>query len=182
MHPNALQVDPKIVLQDKKFYLDSEAAENAFEEMEETEIDTMHERFVIARGGKIPQPGEVSAPKTTRQRTQAESTFVQTKQLLKEGKTIAEICKARSLVESTVWSHIEKLATDGDITLSDVEHLEPEEGWGLIRSEVDEAIAEHGTERLKALYEATDEKYDYAIIRLARVEYLLEGSSVEAVF
>jgi hypothetical protein len=34
MHPNALQVDPKIVQQDKRFHQQSEAAEEAFEAMD----------------------------------------------------------------------------------------------------------------------------------------------------
>lgn len=180
MHPNALQVDPKIVHQDKKFHLDSDGAESAFEEMEEKEVEEMHERFLIARGGKMPQPGDFGKPKTSRERAQTESTFTQTKILLQEGKTIAEICKARSLVDSTVWTHIEKLATDNEIKHADVVHLEPEAGWPKAHKEIDAAIGEHGTERLKALHEATGEQYDYTLIRLARVEYMLELNQVES--
>jgi ATP-dependent DNA helicase PIF1 len=181
MHPNALQVDPKIVVQDKRFHEQSDAAEDAFVEMEEKEIADMHERFVVAHGGKVPKAGDVGQTKVSSfERVQKESTFAQTKNLLREKKTITAISKERGMAESTIWSHVEKLAQDGEIKLSDIVHLEPKSGWDSARSELNAAIAKHGIERLKALYEETKEAYDYNLIRLARVEYILEDK--EAVF
>ncbi|MEN9920741.1 MAG: hypothetical protein RL538_634 [Candidatus Parcubacteria bacterium] len=174
MHPNALQVDPKIVMQDKRFHEQSEAAEDAFVEMDEKEVASMHERFVVAHGGKIPKPEDIGAPKSVIERIQKESTFAITKMFLKEGKSVAQIVKERGMVESTIWGHIEKLATDKEITLEDIRHLEPKKDWSDISSAIYTAIDKHGTERLKALYEETGEKYDYNLIRLARVEYGLE--------
>jgi hypothetical protein len=179
MHPNALQVDPKIVMQDKRFHEQSEAAEDAFLEMEEKEVDEMHERFVVANGGKIPNPSEVVVgKKTSFERVQKESTYAMTKMFLKEKKSVRDIAKERGVVESTVWNHIEKLAADGEITSADVEHLEPKRDWTTVRRELDAAIVKHGTDRLKALYEETGEKYDYNLIRLGRVEFWLEGKEV----
>ena len=175
MHPNALQVDPKIVMQDKRFHADSDAAEEAFVALEEKEIEDMHERFVVAYGGKIPKPEDIGAVKTSHQRTQSESTYAQTKTMLQEGKTTKEIAKARSIAESTVWTHVEKLAEDKDLTLNDIAHLSPRDGrWKITRQELDGAIKKHGAQRLKALYEETGEQYDYNLIRLARIEYQLE--------
>jgi ATP-dependent DNA helicase PIF1 len=175
MHPNALQVDPKIVQQDKRFHEQSEAAEEAFEAMEEKEVLEMHERFLIAHGGKVPSATEVLVgKKSSYERVQKESTFAMTKMFLREGKSIAAIVKERGMVESTIWGHIERLAQDKDITQDDIAHLESSSGWEKIRTELFLAIKKHGTERLKALYEETGEKYDYGLIRLARVEYQLE--------
>jgi hypothetical protein len=143
----------------------------------------MHERFVVANGGKVPNPEEIQPGKVSSfERVQKESTFAITKQFLKEKKSIAAIVKERGMVESTIWGHIEKLVTDGGIELADILHLEPAEGWPTIRFEIDAAIESHGTERLKALYEATGEAYDYNLIRLARIEYLLERKRGESVF
>lgn len=175
MHPNALQVDPKIVQQDKRFHEQSEAAEEAFEAMEEKEVLEMHERFLVAHGGKVPSATEVLVgKKSSYERVQKESTFAMTKMFLKEGKSISLIVKERGMVESTIWGHIERLAQDKDITQDDIAHLEPSSGWDKIRTELFSAIKKHGTERLKALYEETGEKYDYGLIRLARVEHQLE--------
>ncbi|HEY0964562.1 MAG TPA: helix-turn-helix domain-containing protein [Candidatus Paceibacterota bacterium] len=182
MHPNALQVDPRIVMQDKRFHADSESAEDAFMEMEDSEIDSMHERFLIARGGKIPNPEDIGQGKSVRARVQAESTYLQTKNLLVSGMTTKEIAKSREIVESTVWAHLEKLADDGVLTLDDIAHLSPKSvDWRSVRDELDAAMMKHGTERLKAIYEETGEQYDYNDIRLARIEYKLEGKDV-AVF
>jgi len=178
MHPNALQVDPKIVMQDKRFHADSDAAEDAFTAMEEKEVDEMHERFVVAHGGKIPKPEDIGQGRTSHQRVQAESTYALTKALLQEGKSIPTIAKTRSIVESTVWSHVEKLVTDGDLTMADIAHLEPrDKNWSAIRKELDQAMIKNGTERLKAIFEATGEKYDYSLIRLGRVEFMLDEKS-----
>jgi hypothetical protein len=175
MHPNALQVDPKVVIQDKRFHEQSDLAEDAFAEMEEKEVDEMHERFVVASGGKIPKPEDIGVnKKTSFERVQKESTYAMTKMFLKEKKSIAAIVKERGMVESTIWSHVEKLAADGEIILADIKHLEPESEWGDISSALYTAIEKHGSERLKALYEETGEQFDYSLIRLARVEHQLE--------
>ncbi len=180
MHPNALQVDPKIVMQDKRFHEQSDAAEEAFVQMDDKEMIDMHERFVVAHGGKVPRPEDIGQTKVSSfERVQKESTFAQTKNLLQEKKTISTIAKERSMVESTIWSHIEKLVADKDLVIEDIAHLEPKSGWKEAQSELYAAIHKHGTERLKALYEETKEKYDYNLIRLARVEYVLEGRTPE---
>ena len=143
--------------------------------MEEKEVDEMHERFVVASGGKIPNPSDVGVNKRTSfERVQKESTYAMTKMFLKEKKSIAAIVKERGMVESTIWSHVEKLAADGEITVEDIKHLEPESEWGDISSALYTAIEKHGSDRLKALYEETNEQYNYSLIRLARVEYQLE--------
>jgi len=173
MHPNALQVDPRVVEQDKRFHADSDAAEEAFAAMEETDVSSMHERFVIAHGGAIPT-GEVTA-RTPVARVQAISTFTATKILLQEKKSLQEIVRARSLTESTVWAHVEKLIDDSDITLTHIEHLIPEDGdWETAKEELFAALDTHGIERLKPLYEETGELYDYNLIRLARALYRLQ--------
>lgn len=176
MHPNALQVDPKIVMQDKRFHEQSDAAEEAFEALETNEMLDMHERFVVANGGKIPSASDIGAPRSTFERIQKESTYALTKQFLKEKKSLQAIVKERGITESTVWAHIEKLAADGDITKDEIEHLKPKE-WMTAKKELGAAMKKHGIERLKALFEETNEKYDYSLIRLARVEYQLENSS-----
>jgi hypothetical protein len=181
MHPNALQVDPKVVEQDTRFQAESEAVDEAFAGMEPAEVLDMHERFVVAHGGTL--PSEVVVARTPAERVKQESTFAQTKALLEAGKSIAEIVRARSLTESTVWAHIEKLATDGHITATAVTHLEPTDiDWNTVRAEIESAIATHGIERLKPLYEETNEKYDYNLIRLARIQYQLDGKVVEEVW
>ena len=116
MHPNALQVDPKIVAQDAKFHKESELAEDAFIAMEDAEVLEMHERFVVAHGGKLPKADEIGmVRKNAQSRVQPESTYVLTKGLLLEGRSVRDIAEARSMTDTTIWTHLEKLVEDGQL-------------------------------------------------------------------
>jgi ATP-dependent DNA helicase PIF1 len=175
MHPNALQVDPKIVMQDVRFHKESTSAEDAFIAMEDKEVLEMHERFVIAHGGRVPSDDEVGVVKSAHERVQAESTYEITKTLLLEGRGIKDIADTRDVTETTIWTHIEKLAQDGELTSDDVVILEPKDiDWGKARDIFDAAIVKHGAEKLKPLYEAASEEYDYTLVRLARIQNQLE--------
>jgi len=172
MSTNALQVDPKIVAFDARFKTESDNAEDAFEQMEDEEIEHMHERFVKACGGTV-FVGEVAVTdKKVYERVVKESTYAETKRLLQAKKTIKEISRERDMVESTLWSHVEKLVEDKLINLGDIVHLEPKD-WEESYAELKTAIDLCGPEKLKPIYEYTKEKYDYTMVRLARIEYLL---------
>lgn len=171
MHPNALQVDPKIVMQDVRFHKESTSAEDAFIAMEDAEVHEMHERFVISHGGKVPSDDEVGVVKSAHKKVAADSTYEVTKALLLEGRGIKDIADTRDITETTVWTHVEKLAQDGQLSAADVSILEPTDiDWAAVRAIFDAAIAEHGSEKLKPLYEAADEEYDYTLVRLARIQ------------
>ncbi len=176
MNPNALQVDPKIVLQDVKFHKESESAEDAFIEMEEKEVGEMHERFVVSNGGHIPSDSEVAAPRSATSKIKSEDRYLLTKTLLLEGREIADISLVRDLTQATVWTHIEKLADDKELIAENIKHLEPAHtDWKEARKILDAAIRINGVEKLKPIYEAVGEKYDYSLVRLARVQFNLEG-------
>ena len=183
MHPNALQVDPKIVMQDEKFHKEAEAAEDAFIAMEDSEVLDMHERFVVAHGGKLPADDEVGVVRSGAERVKAESTYVVTRDLLKEGKRVKEIAEARDLTETTIWTHIERLVDDKELEAEDVKNLEPTDiDWETAREVLDAAMDTNGTEKLKPIFEAAREEYDYVLVRLARMQYKLEGKEKEVVF
>lgn len=175
MHANALQVDPKIVMQDMKFHKESELAEDAFIAMDDSEIAEMHERFVVAHGGKVPKEGEIGLVRNVLDRIKIENTYITTRDLLLEGREVKDIAEVRNLTETTVWTHIEKLVGDRELSLDDIKHLEPTNiDWEIARGILDVAIRKHGVEKLKPIYEEADEKYDYTLVRLARMQFLLE--------
>jgi ATP-dependent DNA helicase PIF1 len=179
MHPNALQVDPKVVIQDARFHKESESAEDAFIEMEDEEVAEMHERFVVAHGGKVPSDDQVGVVKVGSQRVNAESTYSVTKDLIIEGRSIKDIADVRSFTETTVWTHIERLAEDKDITAEHLAQFEPTNiDWSAARQTLNVAMDKHGTEKLKPIYEEAKEKYDYTLVRLARMQYKLEEGEV----
>ncbi|MFM2381620.1 MAG: hypothetical protein RLZZ76_387 [Candidatus Parcubacteria bacterium] len=172
MNPTALSVDPKIVAVDARFRAVSDDAESAFEEMEEVEIDAMHERFVKAGGGVVVTGEVVVTPKKIVARIAKENTYEETKRLLLQKKTVSEISAERDMVESTVWSHIETLVEEKKIDFGHTVHLEPK-GWEEMYAELREAIGLCGHEKLKPIFEYCKEKYDYNLVRLARTQFLL---------
>ena len=178
MHPNALQVDPKIVAQDKKFHAESESVEDAFNEMDDKEVEEMHKRFVIANGGNFLADDEIElVRKSVSERVKAESTLEVTKKLLLEGEDVRRISSTRSLAETTIWGHVEKLVFSGELNAEQIKHLEPTDiDWVEAKMVLDNAMATHGTEKLKPIYEEAGEKYDYNLVRLARMQFVLEKS------
>ena len=175
MHPNALRVDPKVLQKDDLFRGESDAAETAFEEMGSDELAKLQSNFVKACGGKFVE-GEIEVDQgAAKDRIKKESTYEQTKKLLEEGKNVSEIAKERDISASTVWTHIEKLLNDKELDLSHIKHLLDDGGYKIAEEDIFKVIDEIGFEKLKPIYEATGEKYDYDQIRLARVVYLLSS-------
>jgi len=172
MHPNALQVDPLVVAADVRFHALADEADEAFSAMEPGEAEEMHERFVVAHGGKMPSETEVEKAKKELQYTKKTDTHTVTKELLLKEHNIKEIANARDMTEQTVWSHVEKLVADGVVTLEQIRHLEPAH-WDDAKTELFAALDEYGDEKLKPIYEACEEVYDYNLVRLARMQWQL---------
>ncbi len=171
---NALQVDPKIVRRDAGFRSESELAEETFVLLDPADLSTMHEQFVTALGGKVPKAGEVKVKKTSFERIQKESTYALTRQFILEGKKISTIAREREMAASTIVNHVEKLAEEKQITAGDIKQIfEYDFDLDEALKSISDAILEHGNEKLKPLYEATGEMYDYEVIRLVRAIILL---------
>ena len=173
MHPNALSVDPRIIAQDSRFMHESESAEEAFETMASEEIVTMQKKFVEAIGGKWPKEEDIKAGRV-HERIKKESTLETTKELLTAKKTVTKIAKERKMNESTIWSHLEKLAEAKEITENDlVTEQQQISNWKEAYTELKKHMDEVGTEKLKPIYEAAGEKHSYETVRLARIIYQL---------
>jgi ATP-dependent DNA helicase PIF1 len=176
MNANALMVDPKIITVDGRFKVESDMAEETFLAMDQEEIGIMHERFVLAMGGKLPKSGEEVTEKTAAERIKKESTTALTKEHLRESNSVEELATKRGLAPSTVIGHVEELAEAGEIEISDVIKLTSQiKDFAKAEEEILKAIGEHGKEKLKPLYEATNEKYDYVTIRLVRAIYVIHS-------
>jgi hypothetical protein len=181
LNPNALMVDPKIITQDSRFHAESEAAEETFLALDEKELADMHARFVKSGGGVLPSSAAVesAAGKTAAERVSAESTYEQTLRALASGLSLPDLAKTRGLAVSTIVSHLEYLAEAGKLTetlMQPVLASYPE--YIEAKPVITAALMAHGSDKLKPLYEATEGKYDYILIRLVRVMYELEQTQV----
>ncbi len=160
----SLHMHPAVVTRDSGFRDESDAAANAFIELEESgQREVMEKNFILASGGTL----EVSKDGTKKVRI---STHDLTLGLVQEGKSFKEIVKARGLTEGTVTDHIEKLRQGGRISAEDVEELLPA---ALLKAlpHIHLAFDAMGAEKLAPLYEKFDHKYTYDEIRLARAAY-----------
>lgn len=173
MSPTALRVDPKVLVADAQFKTESDLAEDAFIVMEVDELTALQTAFIEKNGGRFIAPGEsVETPAPVR--VQTESTFEQTKKLLQSGLTIPKIASEHNIKPNTVWSHIETLGADGILTLADVQHiLATYDDWDVVYEALIPVMETEGTEKLKPIYEAANEQFDYEYIRLARLVYTL---------
>lgn len=175
MHPNALQVDPLVVAADVRFHALTEDADEAFDAMDEEEVEEMHERFLTAHGGKVPTEADVASAKSGRLHQSKTDTYTLTKELLEEGRTVADIAKTREMTDATIWAHIEKLADEKQLDERTIKHLEPSD-WKSAKTVLFAALNKHGDERLKPIFEACNEAFDYNLVRLARIQWRLEGN------
>jgi len=178
MHPNALQVDPRVSEQDERFYAASAVVEREFEKMDEAEIEEMHQAFVRAMGGNLPSEAEVieAGKNKPAARVKKESTYAITAGLIREGKSVKEIAKERKVAETTIWGHVEKLLEEGELKKENAIALLPkDESWDKIYTKLAKAMDAVGTDKLKPIFEECNEEIDYGTIRVGRILYLLEN-------
>lgn len=139
-------------------------------------IETIHSEFrtpyviesTTTRGAKKKEKKKTASPPKV-------STQEQTLQLLRQGKTILGIAKERSLTPSTIIGHLAQLLLRGDLSAAEAgiersiyEDLEP--CFAALRKD----------EGLKAIYEATEGKYDYQELRLYQAAYLARQQAQHA--
>ncbi len=175
LNSQALLVDPRVVLRDEKFRAESDDAEYAFSEMDEEEILKMQKNFIAVCGGTWNEGAVGSKKKDHFERIKKESTYEATKELIMKRLSAKEIAKERDMALSTIWSHIEKLAEDGAIERKHLDALIPSTvSWNDVYGEMSGAFEREGTEKLKPVFEACGERYDYDLIRLGRIFYTLK--------
>lgn len=169
----ALEVHPEILAQDESFREESERNAEYFREMSEEDLGALHRNFIKAIGGSEPRAGKVptrATLKNERIHTSPVSTLEETHSLLKEKLSIAEIAKKRGLKEVTVWGHIETLHQKGILKKEEVLHLGNKLSPSAL-TEIHNAFDTHTAEKLRPIFEALGERYDWDTLRLARILY-----------
>lgn len=177
MNANALMVDPKIIAQDQRFHTESEAVEETFAELEEEELMQMHERFLLALGGRVPTALEVGQSKKPFERVKKETSEQITKEALIKHGSVEGACKARGLTLGTIINHIETLVSDNALSEEELlVLLSSEQDWNNDTQKVlFAAMNIHGPLKLKPLHEEINGRFGYEFIRLARALYTLQN-------
>ena len=113
--------------------------------------------------------GEYPLSKDDKPKKEKRSTYDITLQLWKEGKTVAEIAKERTLSQATIYSHIAKCIEQDKIAITEVLPEETINELNTIFKEKEELTT------LKSLYEKTEERYSWDELRLFRAYLLKEA-------
>ena len=159
LNDKALEVHPDICQADVMFREQSKKAENTLSKYSEPELARKHNNFILNCGGS---PAKVT-PKSKA------STYEQSLQLYKEGKSIAEIGLTRNLTEGTIISHLERLKGEEKLPRKDLQRRVIPKRIAQELPKIQAAFDELGDEKLSPVFYKFGGKYSYNELRLARL-------------
>ncbi len=173
INDHALLVHPEILEKDAVFRAQSEGLESNLKKISADAFRQKADEFILSCGGKL----KTEKPSLCHSRAGGKpeekiSTLDKTLAMFKKGKSIAEIAKEHSLVEGTILSHIEKLASQDKIS--------PDEIMPVVDALMSADLKKHlpeihkifenlDTTNLGPVREHLDNKYSYDDLRLARM-------------
>ena len=190
MNNIALMVDEQVLSIDRKFKEYSRVVEKQFLNFSDEEKEKMYQASIVSRGGTLDEEEikkeREEIEKEERKKNEAigsasekissTPTFLLTKELLDKRLSLEEIAEERSLTLATILNHLEKLKERGDIEISDIDYLKPdEEILGSVEEAVEEIkkdnkeenFTEDGKIKLSPIFKMLDGEVTYEDIRLS---------------
>ncbi len=166
INERALEVDATVLHADEAFRDASLQAEQWLDSADKTELQEMHEAFILGAGGRVE---EVSAenPLPMKEKKKKEKKWEGTIALFLEGKSLKEVAEARGKKVGTIIEHLESMKMEKILPVDKLDHL-LEENKDVFH-EIHVTFKKKGAESLKAAYEHLDGAYSYDLIRFARV-------------
>ncbi len=162
-NPNALAVDPEVLLYDKYLRTESKKNELLFADLSPEAQAEMEKTFIVQMGGTI----DVIKIVDHQGKTKKIPTLLKTLELVQEGKTIKQISETRNLTTGTVISHIEQIVDQyPDVS---IKHIKPEEKHIRLVSEIQEKLKPADKNKLtpiKIALEKSGSKLSFEEIRL----------------
>lgn len=170
LNERALEVHPEILEKDREFRAASEAARDAFAEMNGSDVKDMQKRFVKAMGGAWFDAHGVSVIKAkgTKQKEGAGNMpgrLAETLQSVRDATSLKAAARERGLTEGTVVKHLEELNELGKLARADFAHLVPID----VIDEIHTALTDHPGDKLSPVFHALSGRYSFDTIRLVRL-------------
>lgn len=163
----ALEVHPEVAHQERNFKQQSADARARFSAMQPSEHDEIVGLFLNSAGGSL--VGGV-APKKKKGRGSApkEGTHETTLALIRSGKSISDIARARDIKEGTVIDHLQTLYVKDEVTKQQIERMISSQ---LRRAlpRIAEAFQAYGTDKLSPVHAALKGVYSFDDLKLARI-------------
>ncbi|WP_227430850.1 helix-turn-helix domain-containing protein [Psychrobacter sp. I-STPA6b] len=195
MNELSLQLDPLARGADRRFLELSDEAESAYALLDENSLSNTQNNFILKSGGTLSQSA-IDAYESMRKKRQeklkrqhekkeqlsnqvsdqSSSTLLETRLLLEESLSIAEIAQARGLAQSTIMRHLSRLKKQHPELAC--EHLRPSDevmtkvGNAYVAIKVandPNDFNDDGSIKLKPIFEHLRETIDYNTIRLALI-------------
>ncbi len=118
-NPNALAVDPEVLIYDKYLRTESNKNELLFADLTPQAQKEMEQTFIVQMGGIV----DVTKTVDAQGKAKKIPTLLKTLELVQEGKSIHDIAKLRSLTIGTVIGHVEQIVDQyPDVS---IKHLRP---------------------------------------------------------
>ncbi len=163
-NPNALAVDPEVLLYDKYLRTESNKNELLFADLTPQAQTEMEQTFIVQMGGSIDVTKTVDASGKAKKIP----TLLKTLELVQDGKTIKQIADTRNLTTGTVISHIEQIVDQYPEVK--IDHFKPDEKHIRLISEIQEKLKPADKNKLtpiKIALEKSGSKLSFEDIRLA---------------
>ena len=201
----SLQLDPLARGADQRFQAISAEQECEFLTRSKKQLNDLHREFIIQCRGTLDKEKIAAYENRAKQQQkliekrrhavqQLQSladdaagvitpTVLETKALLDESLTIAEIAQARNLAQSTVMGHIEKIAEH--FPRANIAHLRPDDEWLQPIDKAYQKIAKRDDKRdkdndgkikIRAIVEELRNVYSYNDVKLALLFLKLQGN------
>ncbi|WP_230656140.1 AAA family ATPase [Psychrobacter sp. I-STPA10] len=195
MNEMSLKLDPLARGADRRFHELSEEMVASHAKLDEDSLDKAHNNFILKSGGTLSQAVIESYEKIRKKRQErlkqqnekkeklgnqvtdkSSSTLLETRLLLEESLSIAEIAQARELSQATIMRHLSELKKQ-DPSLA-CEHLRPSDevmtqvgtAYIAIKAANDpNDFDDKGNVKLKPIFDYLRERIDYNSIRLALI-------------
>lgn len=163
-NPDSLRVDPKVLEFDQDLRNESTQNELMFGKLKKGEQEKLEHDFISRMGGMIKKGDKrKEAPVKI-------STVMMTKELLDQGKSIKEICKARDLTPGTITHHIEQIIEQYPET--SISHIKPKQKHIDIVKKANSTLEGEEVGKLspiKIILEKDGHKLSFEDIRLAKL-------------
>lgn len=131
MNQRALEVHPLVLMKDRLFREQSDAAQVAFAALAGSDLEIMQKNFISACGGSFPTAEELAAGvKGGLEKEERRHSREVTRVLIEAGRSVTEIVQERGLSRGTIMKHIEELM-ESDMP-PDIAHLKKEIPKGVL--------------------------------------------------
>lgn len=168
------KVHPDISEQNDIFHEQSEKAREAFSGHDEEALLAIQHRFILVSGGTVAAKKGSVVSGVVQKKGAKKDTLSETKELVLQKKSIADIASLRQVSVTTIIGHIEKLAEAKKVTWEQVSYLFTKQDLAAL-PDIKKAFTACKTELLTPVREYLKNKYSFETIRLVRIAILLQN-------